>query len=196
MRPGFLVFLLVLTACKNSPTEPEAVFGTVNGTITYAESGAPVVNARVTAHMAGSNSFGESYTGADGHYSITVIGGTYTIQVFAPGSPNIAFQELVVIAPGTQVFDFPISVNRCATMSGRVIDQVTRAPIAGATLSFFGLTTVSNADGGYRFDLGCPPQPTRVSETIIIEHPSYQRREFLIGVPTYSTILDMFLQPK
>lgn len=190
---------LVLLACDKSPTEPKFPEAVLTGTATYLESGAPVANARVTALLvqAGGRAEGEARTDAQGHYTLTGIpGGQYSVSVFEPGADRAAFIDQYDLGPGPNVVNFRLSAAGCVTMSGRVIDIVSQAGVSGATITFFGQRAVSAADGTYALHLGCPPRPTSVSDTIIIEHPNYQRREYLISVPTYSTTSDIVLQPR
>lgn len=190
-----LSLALVLAACKgNSPTEPHFPDATLTGVVTFVESGAPVADATVSVRMATETAFIQARTDAQGRYTLMALPGTYTVRVFAPGASSPAFLDLIDIG-GTATRNFAISSAGCAIMSGRIIDQVSRAAIAGATITFFGQTAVSDAGGSYALHLGCPPRPHPVSEVITVDHPRYVRREFLISVPTYSTVADIFLQP-
>lgn len=199
MSRALLVFSLVLLACDKSPTEPKFPDAVLTGTVTYIESGAPVANARVTAFLVQikGRAEGEARTDAQGRYSLTGIpGGQYSVAVYAPGAERASYIDQYDLGPGPNVVNFRLSAEGCATMSGRVIDIVSHAGVSGATISFFGQRVVSAAGGAYALHLGCPPRPTSVSETITIEHPNYQRREYLISVPTYSTTSDIVLQPR
>jgi hypothetical protein len=199
-RPRFLLIpfalFVILSACHGgSPTEPKFPEATLTGNVTYLENGAPAGGAHVTVSMSGDTK-AEAIADAQGRYSLHTIGGSYVVSVFAPGSTHPAFIRLLDLGPTTTMQDFQISSNGCAIMAGRVLDGGTRAPIAGASIAFFGLATVSGSDGSYSLNLGCPPQPAHVSETIVVDHPGYQHREFLISVPTYSTTADIYLQPR
>ena len=191
----FLV-LLALSACNGSPTEPQFPHGTLAGTVVFGESGQPAGGARVIATMIAGTSTGEGLTDALGRYSLSIPGGSYNVRVNAPGATTAALIVLIDIVPGPNAANFRISANGCAIVTGRVLDGVTRAPISGAAITFFGQRTVTAADGSYQMNLGCPPRPATVSETIVVDHPAYQRREYLVGVPTYSTTWDIYMQPR
>lgn len=198
--PALLVSLaLVFVACKGSPTEPKFDDAILTGTVTSLETGAPVADARVTAYLVQirGNASAEARTDASGHYALTGIpGGQYSVAVYAPGASGASFIDQYDLGRGPNVVNFQISANGCVTMSGRVFDNVTRATVAGATITFFGQRVVSAGDGSFALHLGCPPRPTTPSEIITIEHPNYERREFTIGVPAYSTTSDIWLQPR
>lgn len=198
-RPLLVALTLLLLACDKSPTEPKFPDAVLTGTVTYIESGAPVVNARVTALLSQvrGRAEGEARTDAQGRYSLTGIpGGQYSVSVFAPGADRASFIDQYDLGPGPNVVNFRLSAEGCVTMSGRVVDIVSHAGVSGATITFFGQRAVSAAGGSYVLHLGCPPRPTSVSETITVEHPDYQRREYLISVPAYSTTSDIVLQPR
>lgn len=193
-----LAVLLVLTACKQgSPTEPRfEANATLSGTVTRIEGGAPVAAARVTAHMLvvkGTDSSVEAFTDQSGHYSLSTIGGTYVVSVFAPGATTPSYVQTIVIGL-TPMADFQISIPGCVTMSGRVVDANTHAGISGATIDFVGKHVVTAAEGSFLIYVGCP---VRVSSAMItIDHPNYLRREYLTSVPTYSTTTEIVLQPR
>jgi hypothetical protein len=197
-RTLLVALVLALIACQKSPTEPQFPDAVLTGSVTFIDTGAPVANARVTALLSQIHGWaqGEARTDSEGRYSLSVPGGQYSVSVFAPGADRAAFIDQYDLVPGPNMVNFHISVNGCVTMSGRVIDIVSHAGVSGATITFFGQRVVSAADGAYTFHLGCPPRPTTVSENITIEHPNYQRREFHIAVPTYSTTYDIVLQPR
>jgi hypothetical protein len=193
-----LALALALVACNKSPTEPQFPDAVLTGTVTFVETGAPVANARVTALLTQihGSAQGEARADAEGRYSLRVPGGQYSVSVFEPGADRAALIDQYDLVPGRNPVNFRISADGCVTMSGRVIDIVSNMGVTGATITFFDQRVVSAADGAYALHLGCPPRPRTASEVITIEHPQYQRREFLIGVPTYSTTSDIVLQPR
>jgi hypothetical protein len=196
----FLVLSLVLLAACNrsSPTEPSFEgTATLSGVVSYAETGAPVSGARVTAFMPvvkGTPRSGEAVTDVVGRYSLSVPGGTYIVSVYVPGATTQSFVQSIVIG-GTSFTNFEISANGCVTLSGRVVNANTQAGISGATIDFLGQHVVTGADGQYRMDLGCPPAGSG-NQTIVVDHPNYQRREWLRNVPTASSVGDIVLVPR
>jgi hypothetical protein len=194
-----LALLLVFAACKGSPTEPKFSDAILTGTVTFLETGAPVADARVTAYLVQIKGYAnaETRTDAAGRYFLTGFpGGQYSVAVYAPGADRAAWIDQYDLGPGTNTVNVQISASGCVTMSGRVYDVVTRAGISGAAITFLGQHVVSGADGSYALNLGCPPHPAGPSETITLEHPNYQRREYLISVPTFSTTSDIMMQPR
>ncbi|HJQ38632.1 MAG TPA: carboxypeptidase regulatory-like domain-containing protein [Thermoanaerobaculia bacterium] len=196
----FLVLSLVLLAACNrsSPTEPSFEgTATLSGVVSYAETGAPVAGARVTAFMTvvkGTPNSGEAVTDATGRYSLSVPGGTYIVSVFAPGATTHSFIPTIVIG-GSSFSNFEISANGCVTLSGRVVDANTHAGIPGATIDFLGRHVVTGEDGLYRMDLGCPPAGSG-NQTIVVDHPNYQHREWLRSIPTASSVSEIVLVPR
>ncbi|HJQ38631.1 MAG TPA: carboxypeptidase-like regulatory domain-containing protein [Thermoanaerobaculia bacterium] len=194
-----LALLLVFTACKQgSPTEPRIeLSATLRGTVINAETGAPIAGARVAARMVvvkGEAYFVEGLTDASGNYALTTVSGMYILQVFAPGATSPSHVQQISIG-FTQAADFRISLIGCVTMTGRVIDgSNVRLGISGATIDFAGQHVVTAADGSFRFELGCPPATDRAN--MILEHPSYQRREFVASIPRYSTTTEIVLEPR
>ena len=188
--------LSLLAACnRSSPTEPSLEgTATLSGVVSYAETGAPVAGARVAAFMAvvkGTPRSGEAVTDVAGRYSLSVPSGTYIVSVFAPGATSQSFVQSIVIG-GTAFSNFQISANGCVTLSGRVVDGNTMAGISGATIDFLGQHVVTGEDGRYRMDLGCPPTGSG-NQPIAVDHPDYQRREWLRSVPTASSVGDIVL---
>lgn len=113
MRPLALLVLL-LTACRETPTEP--VFGRtgmLSGRVVFLETGAPVAGARVVAHQSppGMNG-GETISDAEGAYALrNLIGGHYSILVYAPDSDAIAYLTSVDLFPGRNALDLHIAAT-------------------------------------------------------------------------------------
>jgi hypothetical protein len=199
-RPLVLLALaLSLIACHGSPTEPAPPRATLAGTVSFFEGG-PAAGATVRASM---NMFSgtpetpspETVTDEQGRYSLTLNAGQHTVSVRAPGATSTSRIQIIEVPPGTTTANFEVSSSGCAIINGRIMDGVKYTPISGATVSFLGQTMISGSDGAYRFNLGCPP-PAKVSDTMIVDHPSYQRREFVLGVPTWSMTTDIWLLPR
>lgn len=194
--PILAPLLFLLLACHGeSPTAPLESNAVITGRVTYAENGVPVLGARVWAAMSMGPGADDQVTDANGNYTLHLIGGTYVVEVFAPGATAPSFVELFVVRLGQETKNFAISSLGCVTVSGRVLDGVTYAGISGATITFEGQRVVSEGDGTYELQLGCG-RTTRTTSTIVIEHPAYQRREYVTDAPLYSTRRDIYLQPK
>jgi hypothetical protein len=196
MRPLVLV-LLLLTACHGSPTEPRPDrTGALSGRVTFVESGTAAAGARVVAHLIPPGVH-ESTTVADaaGNYLLPdLIGGSYAVSVFTPAG-ELAFLKLIDLGPASTVLNFEISGQRCVTISGRVTDGTTHAPVAGAVISFLNQSATSDASGFYTLSLGCPPFNDGANHLWSVEHPNYKPLQFPRPVSTWSTTNDIVLQP-
>ena len=168
------------------------------GQVTFVENGAPAVNARVTA----SNSYPynvqlETRTDSSGRYAFeNLLGGEYFVAVYRPDSNEIGATRLILLGGLNNTLDLQISANRCAWFNGFVRDGVTQRGIAGVMMSFFGKAATTNSDGSFSILLGCPPVPTANPYPMIVEHPNYQRREFLLSVRTYTTTNEIIMMPR
>ena len=192
--------LLVLSACKGSPTEPRFDDAALAGRIVFAETGEPVAGARV--RISQSHPFsgsGETFSIADGSYRLTDLpGGPYAVSVYLPGASlgDTSFFRTIDLANGVTTFlDVQLSANRCVTLTGTVIDRGTRLPISGATLRFGDQSAMTGGDGMYTLSIGCPPPDAGSNRLWSVTHPRYKPREFQMRVPTYSTIWDVPLDP-
>ena len=190
-----LVTLLLLTACKGSPTEPKfEANATLSGRVVFAESGAPAAGARVVASESGITR-AEGITDAAGNYMLrNFFGGTYVVSVFRPGTQEIAFLQVIVLGQTTKL-DVQISGNQCVTLTGTVTDRITRKPVGNATITYGSYTTMTGVDGAYSLSLGCPPSDVGARYTWSVRHSQYQPREFTMPVPSYSTTNEVVLDP-
>ena len=194
-----LLLSCVLFACHgHSPTEPEIPKGGLSGRVTFIESAAPVINARITAGFSAINARAETRTDSSGRYRFDSLpfGDQYVVIAYLPDSTEIGATRLAIVGKESSSLDLQMSSSHCAWFNGFVRDQNTHHGISGAMMSFFGKTMTTNADGSFSILLGCPPVPSSSSYPIVIEHPDYQRREFLLGVPSYTTTNDIFLMPR
>jgi hypothetical protein len=198
MRPLVLLVLVLLTACRESPTEPKFEgTATLGGRVTYVETGAPAAGARVRASASPPGTTNvETVVDASGSYRFTnLIGGSYAVSVFLPDSNDLAYLRLIDIGGNALTLDFEISANRCVTITGIVTDRITRRGIEGAVVSHIGQVATTDAQGFYKLELGCPPPRDGMNHLWSIRHPQYQPREFNTPVPTYSTRRDAVLDP-
>jgi hypothetical protein len=64
-----------------------------------------------------------------------------------------------------------------------VADALSFQPVAGATVSLGGRSTVTGADGWYRIDLGCVDDPFNNSNTTFmrVTHPAYREFSRVLG---------------
>ena len=138
----------VLAAADNAPIGDT---GTVDGTVTVEGSGDPVAGATLEFVTEGSTR--ESTTAADGTYGITLVTGLYDVTVSSFGFED--FTGTVEIEDGeATTFDVELERSESYSLIGRVRDRASGDRLAGVTVSIGGtpLTTVTNDNGGYRFE--------------------------------------------
>ncbi|BCW95732.1 MAG: carboxypeptidase regulatory-like domain-containing protein [Fimbriimonadales bacterium] len=132
--------------------EPEP--GTVTGTVTDADTGNPIPNARVTA-VAGTNTRADVTTDTNGVYTFTVPAGEYVITAVAPGYAPES-QTLTVPANTTSTLNFQLALLPPGSASGRIVRRFGGAPEPGVTVRLlFGSveidTETTDANGNYSF---------------------------------------------
>jgi hypothetical protein len=79
--------------------------------------------------------------------------------------------------------DLLIDRGTCISRYGTLFDARTLRPVAGATVTLVGRTTLSGSDGWYRIDVGCPPMPQPGGNTtdLNVTHPNYTPRSAPVG---------------
>ena len=122
------------------------------------QTGAPVSGAEVAFGDINSGPFRATATGVsgiDGYYSLTVAAASvfgYQIEVdgvFAGlARPGMSYRG-----------DLFVNVGTCIARYGTVVDAHTARPIAGAQVTLVGKSTMTDALGWYRLDVGCPSTP-------------------------------------
>jgi len=142
--------------------------GFLSGTVTDAATGAPIPKAR--ARVAGSDRLLGS-TGSDGTYGIVSIpSGTYTVAFSHPEYVPAEVSGVSVEDRVESTVDVALVPRpRTGGLTGTVVDAITGAPIAGATLSHpAGGSSTTDADGSYLLT-GLPSGLVRLS----IEAPGF-----------------------
>lgn len=153
--PGY--YLLVIENGSGVPSvaqwirlgAPPPQPGEITGTVTDAGTGSPIAGATI------SYSGGSATTDASGGYAINQIAsGNQTLTASAPGYAPM--QQTVVVPPnGSAVVDFALA-PAATYIAGEVRDALTTQLIAGATVSYSGGSTQTDALGRYRLD-NTPP---------------------------------------
>jgi hypothetical protein len=79
--------------------------------------------------------------------------------------------------------DLLVRGGTCISRYGTLADARTLRPVGGATVSLGGQTAISEPDGWYRIDLGCPSTGTIGFNTTFmrVSHPNYAMREQVVG---------------
>ena len=114
--------------------------GSLAGIVANSSSGAPISGATV------SDSAGSVVTDSSGHYSQTVPAATYMVTATASGFGPVS-ASVTVASGGSATQNFALSPGGCIT--GFVIDSNGIAPLSGATVSWLGGTTKTDAAGNY-----------------------------------------------
>ncbi len=125
----------------------ESILGAIDGTITDVSTGLPITGASITADSYSATTDGE------GHYSIEVLPGTYSVAVSSTEYISQS-KTATVISNKTTTLDFALTPAN-GTISGTVTDSSTGDPIAGATVTANGISVSTGTDGIYSIEL--PP---------------------------------------
>ena len=112
--------------------------------------------------------------------SVTDANGSYQVQLPDAASYSVsadAVFPMSVVRPigSLDIINFYVNTGGCPTQYGRIVDVMTRRVIAGAHVSWVGVTSTSDLTGNYRLTLACRPGgygsgPT----TLSVSHPGYQ----------------------
>ncbi len=152
--------LAVLVACATmmfaavSAPQSNLGAGSISGTITDSVTGLPIVGAKVTAGGCGR----QATTGDDGTYIIANLApGSYTVTAmkcrayYAKSYPTPVRVEEGQAVTGIDIALKPMAGGGSGSISGTVIDAVTREPIVGAkvTAGGCGRYAMTGDDGTY-----------------------------------------------
>ena len=167
------VLISAIASCGGSPTSPRAgEIIRISGTVREFSTGAAVPDATV--------SFGTAT-------AVTKPSGVYSIDVsaFERYEPTIDGRFMGLSVPFGTAYrgDFLVRSGTCVGRYGTVSDLGLHQPIAGATVSLGGQTTVTGADGWYRLDLECPPSGIVGLNTTFIyaTHATHADRSQTVG---------------
>jgi len=133
----------------------------------------------VVVQFAGASQSGDTRatTDANGSYVISV-------PIFGPLTVSVdgVFAGTVQVTGRAYRGDLLIDRGTCISRYGTLADARTFRPVAGATVSVGGGTTISGADGWYRIDLGCPAMNFPGGTTFMyVTHPNYAPRQQVVG---------------
>jgi hypothetical protein len=130
--------------------------GSLAGMVTDSSNGAPISGATV------SDSAGTVVTDSSGHYSQTVPAASYVVTATMNGFGPLS-ASVTVTSGGSVTQNFALSPGGCIT--GQVFNANGLAPLAGATVSFLGGTTRTDAAGNYTL-AGVPDGSYTVTATL------------------------------
>ena len=112
--------------------------------------------------------------------SVTDATGSYRVELpdapFYSVSGDGVFPMSVVRPIGSpDIVNFYVNTGGCPTQYGRIVDVMTRRPIAGAHLTWVGVRATSDLLGQYRLSVECRPGLYGSDLTSVsVSHPGYQ----------------------
>ncbi|HQP88629.1 MAG TPA: carboxypeptidase regulatory-like domain-containing protein, partial [Thermoanaerobaculia bacterium] len=128
-------------------SEPAAA---VSGRVSSMYGGAPIAGAVVTVDGTGV----AGLTDATGAFSLLVTPGIAVVRVVATGwgytESGYNGVRRLVLAPGQVASGIVLTLEPLSEVSGRIVDSVDGAPIAGARISTSASSTETDADGRFR----------------------------------------------
>jgi len=125
-----------------NPALAQAV-GTITGKVTDIATRAPIVGATVSVGSVSTT------TNSTGTYTLTVQAGFPTVLVRMTGYAYLN-QPTWVNAGSTSTMNAAMTKNE-GTISGKLVDSITNAPIVGARVSVGSIFTTTNAAGAFSF---------------------------------------------
>jgi hypothetical protein len=130
-----------------TPT-PTSAPATIGGQVLDSQTLRPIAAATVAVSPGGNSAL----TDTNGNFTIDVNAGSYTVTASAP-SYNKASQSVTVALGQKATIGFRlVSMAAFGSLTGRVIDSATRAPIAGATVTLSsGLIRTTDLSGNFSF---------------------------------------------
>ncbi len=129
----------------------EPLPGIVEGIVTDAQTGNPIGNARVFATVA--NQARETFTNANGQYSLELPAGSHTVTAVAPGYAPRG-ENVQVLAGETVTQNFALDLLPPGTITGRVVRKPANTPEPNVTIEvLFGAEVIAsgttNENGTY-----------------------------------------------
>jgi len=130
-----------------TPT-PTPAPATIGGQVVDSQTLRPIAAATVAVSPGGNSAL----TDVNGTFSIGVNPGSYTVTANAP-SYNKASQSMTIAVGQKATIGFQlVSVAAFGSLTGKVIDNATRAPIAGATVTLSdGMIRTTDLSGNFSF---------------------------------------------
>lgn len=130
-----------------TPT-PTPTTATIGGQVLDSQTLRPIAAATVAVSPGGNSAL----TDVNGNFSIGVSAGSYIATASAP-SYNSASQNVTVAAGQKATIGFRlVSVAAFGSLTGKVIDNATRRPIAGATVALSdGMIRTTDLNGNFSF---------------------------------------------
>ena len=112
---------------------------------------------------------------SSGVWQLSLPAGEYHIWV------DNVYRGQTLVRIGVNRTDLFVQPAGCKGVYGTIGDARTGRVLAGAIVSFLGLTSTSASDGTYRFDLGCAAQVAFGSIGLSVTRTGYQDRSLPMG---------------
>jgi len=119
-------------------------FGIINGTVKDQATDQPIAGALVKADSAFLGT-----TDSNGHYTMFVLAGRYTVTASAPGYASESQSNVRISEGETTTQNFALETIPPGSIIGNVTDTKTGSGIAGATVTVNGHTNTTDANGDY-----------------------------------------------
>ncbi|KPK99750.1 MAG: hypothetical protein AMJ91_06485 [candidate division Zixibacteria bacterium SM23_73_3] len=199
MRAKLLIALLSLTFFVAFSGLAFAQFGSISGSVTDETTGQPITGAAITL----SGIYCVWYTDTSGYYTCdSVPAGAYIVNAYATGYFPQTYPDSVIVIQGqnTPHIDFALTPTGGGTgsISGRVTDEVTGLPIAGAgiTLSDLDCDCVwfTDSTGHYICDY-LPPGVYEVYASAAGYHPETYPESVIVVEGQNTPNIDFALTP-
>jgi hypothetical protein len=134
-------------APSRAPT-PTPAPATIWGQVLDSQTLLPIPAAAVSLSPGGKS----APTDANGYFSIGVIPGSYTVTASAPTYNSASYGITIAAGQKATIAFRLVSVAAYGSLSGKVIDGQTRAPIAGATVTLSdGMVRVTDLSGNFAY---------------------------------------------
>ena len=167
---------LAMASCGDSVAGPTTGPFTISGTVLDFRTRAPMASAVVQLLSETQTPLSAATTDSSGRYSVAVPGpGDYLATV-----NDGTFNSLRVMRADYRG-DLLIDTSTCIARYGTVTEFHSGKPLRGATVSLGG-NAITDQDGWYLLELGCPDSPPFGNTTFIsATHPDYETVQRVVG---------------
>ena len=166
-----------------APTAAPAIIG---GQVLDSQTLQPIAAATVSVSPSGKSTL----TDANGNFSIGVDPGSYTVTASSP-TYNSASQSVSIAAGQKATMTLRlVSIAAYGSLSGKVIDSLTRTPIAGATVKLSaGMIRTTDLNGNFSYAI-----VLNGTYTLTVSAPSYLTQTNSVTVtPNHTTYVQVVL---
>ncbi len=151
----------------------------LEGRITYADTGTPVAQARMVAWGHSEfTAYVHGQTNAEGRYQLNISPEKgFGVTVFAPdGQPYLGlFRPWHEWPRGKFSHSYDLALPRGISVRGRITEEITRKPVAGAMVDYWQAMFVKNPSGNVTIDFSRWP---RIVRPAVVINPSFSSELF------------------